>query len=418
MRKHSLAVGSTIAFLIRTGLARPRRGWRAPIVLSLALLALLLSAAPAGAHFSGRSHIRPPKTRSDTNTQLVLTATGPGQSVTGFIADSSNPFEPVIDGYPPSNPTTGFSPKNEDFAGVVYAQPPGGGTREKLYCIDINTGTFIDFGYLLGTWDAANVPNVGYEARLLNDFYPNTLEPAALTDLNQKAAAVQAAIWFFSDRYVVSTSDPLHNTVVAIVNQVISQGPLVEPPPPSLTVTPTHLSGPAGRVLGPFTVTTGSLRAHGGHRAAPRATVRATGAEMFSDSTATSPILDGTTVPSGQKIWLRSTGPSNAVLQATATAIVPTGNVYLYDGNSWADDAQKLILAQTATLTTTVQATADFLPPGSLVVTKTIAGPAAGSQGQVVIAVDCDDGVTRPNFVIPARAPARPRAPGPVPTRT
>ena len=40
-------------------------------------------------------------------------------------------------------------------------------------------------------------------------------------------------------------------------------------------------------------------------------------------------------------------------------------------------------------------------------VKKTIAGPAAGSQGRVVIAVLCDDGVTRtPDFVIPAGTPA------------
>ena len=37
---------------------------------------------------------------------------------------------------------------------------------------------------------------------------------------------------------------------------------------------------------------------------------------------------------------------------------------------------------------------------------KTIAGPAAGSQGRVVIHVDCDDGVTRPDFIIPAGTPA------------
>lgn len=34
--------------------------------------------------------------------------------------------------------------------------------------------------------------------------------------------------------------------------------------------------------------------------------------------------------------------------------------------------------------------------------TKTIAGHAAGPQGQVVIHVACDDGVTRPDFVISA----------------
>ena len=53
---------------------------------------------------------------------------------------------------------------------------------------------------------------------------------------------------------------------------------------------------------------------------------------MFSDAAGTVPIANGATVPSGQKIWVRSTGPSSVVLEATATATVPSGNVYLYDG--------------------------------------------------------------------------------------
>ena len=95
------------------------------------------------------------------------------------------------------------------------------------------------------------------------------------------------------------------------------------------------------------------------------------------------------------------------MLEATAEATVPTGNVYLYDGHTrGVTDAQQLILAKTATLKTTVQATAEFLAPGSLVVKKTIAGPAAGSQARVVIHVDCDDGVARDDFIIPAGTPA------------
>ncbi|MGH3427853.1 MAG: DUF5979 domain-containing protein, partial [Mycobacteriales bacterium] len=98
------------------------------------------------------------------------------------------------------------------------------------------------------------------------------------------------------------------------------------------------------------------------------------------------------------------------MIQATAVATVPSGNVYLYDGNSGVNAAQKLILAETATLTTTVQATAEFLAPGSLKVTKTIAGTAAGSQGLVVISVKCDDGVSRRPFVIRRHAPAGDRS--------
>ena len=128
---------------------------------------------------------------------------------------------------------------------------------------------------------------------------------------------------------------------------------------------------------------------------------------MFSDAAGTVPIANGATVPSGTKIWVRSTGPSIVVLEATAEATVPSGNVYLYDGNtSGVSDAQHLILAETGTLNTTVEATAEFLPPGSLVVKKTIAGPAAGSQARVVIHTVCDGIALTPDFVIPAGTPA------------
>lgn len=153
-------------------------------------------------------------------------------------------------------------------------------------------------------------------------------------------------------------------------------------------------------MLGPLTITT----------SAARATVTAVGANMFSDAAGTAPIHAGDAVPSGQKIWVRSTGPPIAVLQAASQATVPTGNVYLYDGNAGVSDAQRLILAQTATLTTTARAAAEFLAPGALVVTKTIGGPAAGSQERIVIDVACDDAATRPAFVIGAGAPAGERS--------
>jgi hypothetical protein len=377
-----------------------RRGSHVLVLLGLAWGALLLLVAPAVAVMHGKPPAPPPRVRSTTNTQLVLTDTGPGRSVTGFIADPGNTFDPATDPYPSANPPAGFSPRDESFAGVIYAQPPGGGNTERLYCIDIATNTYIGFGYQLGTWNEANVPKVGYVARLLNQYYPTTNEPAALTDLNQKAAAVQAAIWFFNDRYALSTSNPLYETVRGIVEKIQREGPLLAPPAPSLAVTPRYRTGGAGSVLGPFTVTTD----------AANATVTATGGIMFSDPGGMNQIRNGDTVPSGTKIWLSSTGPSFAVLQATSRATVPTGNVYLYDGNSDASAAQKLILAHTATLSTIVSATAEFLAPGSLKVVKGIAGPAAGSQGPVVIHVACDDHVTRPDFVIPARTGAGTRA--------
>ena len=299
---------------------------------------------------------------------MTVTSWSPGQGVTGFIADPANPFDPATEDYPTCSTTcSGFHSQNEGFAGVIHGTPTGGGATLNLYCIDINTNTTTGIGYELGSWDAGGVsPRVGYVARLLNEYYPHTNEPAGLTDPNEKAAAVQAAIWFFSDRYVLSTSDAaLHNAVVAIVNQVKADGPLFQPPPPSLTITPPSASGAAGSAVGPFTVTTDTGRRR---RRRPRdtgvATVTATGGSMFSDAAGTVSIANGATVSSGQRIWMRSSGgSSSAVLEAKATATVPSGNVYLYAGNNGVNDAQRLILAENATLTTTVKATAQFLPP-------------------------------------------------------
>ena len=158
--------------------------------------------------------------------QLVVTNWTVGGPTTGFLAQSSNTtFDPARDMYPTSNPTSGFDEKNEGFAGLINAAPPGGGATVQLYCIDIATGTWDGIGYRLGSWNSANVPNVGFVVRILNEYYPTTSEPASLDDPTQKAAAVQAAIWFFSDRYVLSTSDPLYTVVAAIVTNVQLEGP-------------------------------------------------------------------------------------------------------------------------------------------------------------------------------------------------
>jgi hypothetical protein len=382
-----------------------RRRSRVAVLLGLALGLLLLQAVPAGAMTRPGPRTHRPQVR--TTTDLTWNGVGPGEDVSGFTPNPGTQFDPTTATYPTSDPTSGWSSEG-GFAGIIHGHPTDGSAAVQLYCIDIHTFTYPDMGYGLGTWDAANVPNVGYVALILNEYFPNTGEPASLPNDDQRAAAVQAAIWFFSDSFVLSASSSLHAPVAAIVAAIQKAGPLVEPPAPSLAISPSHLSGPAGGVVGPFTVTT-SARGRRRHRhrrlrSAPDAAVNATGGTMYSDPAGTVPIGNGSTVTSGTKIYLRSSaGSSSAVLQATATATVPSGNVYLYDGTTeGVTKAQKLILAETATLSTTVQATAEFLPVGSLVVTKNIAGPASGSHGRVVIEVDCHDGVHKDPLIVPA----------------
>jgi hypothetical protein len=368
----------------------PRKVVGIAAVAVATLVATLLPVSPAGAVLRSGA----PGTVRDPATQLILSNTGPGSSVNGFLADPTNPFDPVSEGYPSTDPApgTGWTGQSESFAGVIIGSPTDGSPNLDLYCINIRTDTFIGVGYQLGTWDSANVANIGYVARLLNTYYPETNEPSTISDVNQKAAAVQAAVWFFSDRYVLSTSDPLHDAVAAIVHAVILAGALPEPSPPTLSITPSTLAGPIGSVIGPYTVHSTTVG---------EATVSAVGGTMYSDASATTVIPDGSTVPDGTKIWVRSTGPLAVAILATATATVPSGNAYLYDQNTpGLADAQKLILAKEATLKTTVSASAQFQLPGSLTVTKTITGPAAGHQGQVVIQVVCDGVALSPDFII------------------
>jgi TQXA domain-containing protein len=358
-------------------------------------LAALLAFALTSVVTAGVAHAVYDTTRNgspgNSPSQLVMAGVGPGHGVVGFLGPDGSVSDPSVP-YPTANPGAPFTPKNEDFAGVIFGDPGNGGADVKLYCINIRTDTFGGVGYDLGTYDAANVPNVGYVARLLNNYYPAVPTQPALANDADRAAAVQAAIWYFSDNYVVNTGDPLHDTVAGIVNNVIALGPLVNPPPPSLEIDPTSSSGPVGSLVGPYTVVSPQ----------EPAVVSATDGDMFADAAGTVPIADGATVPDGTQIWLQRTTLGSATLSATATAIVPGGNVYLYAHNiPGVDDAQKLILADSGEVSTTVAATADFFDTASLEVTKTIAGEAAGLQSDVHISVVCD-GTALPDFVIPA----------------
>ena len=78
-------------------LSRPRR---VAVALVVAIATCLSQAAPVGA----RPLPGPPSiglhARSGSNTEMVMSGTGPGRGVSGFIPDATNPFDPVLDGYP------------------------------------------------------------------------------------------------------------------------------------------------------------------------------------------------------------------------------------------------------------------------------------------------------------------------------
>ncbi|MDQ6773148.1 MAG: Cys-Gln thioester bond-forming surface protein [Candidatus Dormibacteraeota bacterium] len=320
-----------------------------------------------------------------------MTGLGPGhQGILGHLAPGIDP----ISGYPP-DPSI-YPVKNEYFAGVINAKNTSTGAALQAYCIDLHTATFPGLGYALGTWDASNVPNVGYVARILNEFYPHVPNaPAGAPTPDAKAAAVQAAIWFFTDNYVLDVADPVHPYTVGIVNQVLAEGPLT---PPVLPLTITGPStGPAGMAIGPFTINT----------TAATVTVSVTGGSLFSDSAMTHPVPNGSTIASSTPLFLLRSSPGPASIDVTANIMAATGEVLLYEAanpeNPDPVAAQKLILASEGEVTKTVSVQVTAFDTGSLTVTKTIGGPASGLQGQVIITVTCNSVALEP-FVIPAGA--------------
>ncbi|WP_340697307.1 DUF5979 domain-containing protein [Cellulosimicrobium funkei] len=310
-------------------------------------------------------------------TEISITGFGAGNAVAGFTAPEG--FDPLA-GYPAGVPA-GSTANDAEFAGLIQVTDAVSGETTFTYCIDLLTDTRTGVNYEIGTWDEANVPNLGYVGYILHNYYPVTGEPAAAPSANARAAAVQAAIWFFSDEYVLSTTDPVRQYTAQIVADAIANGPSPEPTPPLLEVTPENLAAPTtGDILGPFTV-----------EADGPATIQSFGAEVFTDPEGTNLLADGATVEPGATLWARLAGdtpPHGFVLDRQVSVLEST--VYLYDGsNADRTEAQKLVLAQPAQLTRRAGALLEPFAAGSLEVTKVVTGDGAGLQSDVVLDVVC-----------------------------
>ena len=281
-----------------------------------------------------RAEVQPggpaPGTQANPPTASVkIVGTGSGQGLNGFMSTFTPP-ERISHGYPTAI-ESGWHGHDAGFAGLIHMQVtsgPGAGATFDAYCIDLLTDTQVGVGYKPGEWTEANVPNVGYVAQLLQSYFPKTALPTGLTP-NQQAAAVQAAVWYLSDGFVLAPTNALYPAVSAIITDVIARGALGSPPPPSLTIDGPSF-GTVNTLVGPFTV---SGKAVG--------TVSA-GVEAFSDAAGTHKLGSTFPITAGMQVWLRSAaaGIQNPALTARASVTQDGGVVYLYAARSgWeADD--------------------------------------------------------------------------------
>src|SRR6476646_8198421 len=98
-------------------------GKRTVVAAVAFVIALLLGAAPAWAVFTPGD---PPGTpRAGVSSEIVMSGTGEGQGVDGFIGPVGSRSDPTVP-YPPA-PPEGFLPQPEGFAGIIHANPTGGG---------------------------------------------------------------------------------------------------------------------------------------------------------------------------------------------------------------------------------------------------------------------------------------------------
>ncbi|MQW75430.1 LPXTG cell wall anchor domain-containing protein [Nocardioides sp. dk4132] len=313
-----------------------------------------------------------------TELQTVSITGQPGlRNVDSFVAPSS--FDPLT-GYPETTPE-GSTPHQDSYLGLILAKD-GHGENALTYCIDMFTGTGAGINYKRGDWSEANVPNIGYLGYILENYFPTAPRPAGVSD-DLKAAATQAAIWYFTDRMVLDpAAEPeLHALTSAIVADALANGPATEPAAPNLSISPDTAEAPVtGELVGPFTVT-----------ADGPATLLVDGVEVFSDAAGTQQLVDGDTVQAGAQLWVRTVSrdtPQGFALQRQVR--VPESTVYLYDGSTpgWSD-AQKLILAQEKTLEAVASVRITPYAEGGIDVIKTIGGTGAGLQDRVVVEVTC-----------------------------
>ncbi|WP_312183176.1 thioester domain-containing protein [Arthrobacter sp.] len=328
---------------------------------------------------------------------VVITGFGPGLEIQGLHPGQGTVQNPLAV-YPEANPA-GYV-DIDTFAGIVEtANVDDPSEIALMYCINVFLETGEGTAYQLDSWAEANVPNIGYVTYILNNYYPMMPGPAGLNE-DQQAAAVQAAIWYFTDGYVVDTSQTdIRAAVAAMVAAAQANGPVLEPGIPGIEITPESASAVAGSRAGPFTVN--------GQNVAGITVTVPDGFTLHTAESGGDGVASGSEVDSGTVLWVQNnTGePGTGSLGAAAAVTVQAGSVYLSAGNPSA--AQPLILAATRQLNASDSAVfaEAALSPGTLVVTKSITGGGAGSQGEIAVNVDCGPGLNE-TFTIPAGTPA------------
>lgn len=301
-------------------------------------------------------------------------------------------------------PTSGLQDQRSvTTSQLILSTGSGANDRVATYCIDLDTDTTVGIHYELDSWTEANVPNLPYVQWILQNYYPQQPAQPVAGSAAEKVRAVQGAIWYFTDGFVVNRFYPAERGAVRSIVEAAQAA--VDPTPappvqPTLIVTPPTGGTPTpGTPFGPYTV---------GGTVAQSVLDRNAGTAVFADAAGQQPLADGATVDSGQELYIGyDPTVANQGFVLSASVSVEAGNVFLYDGaNPPRTAAQKLIAATDSTVT--LRAAGTLVPPsaGAYELSVEIGGQAGGDQGAIDITVTCTAGqweVSR-DLTVPARA--------------
>jgi hypothetical protein len=331
----------------------PRRTLAAAIVTSLIAAVLFFSAAPASAA-----------------SEADFVGTGQGMNIQGRIGGSGS--------------------WQSNWAGEMKIKLDGGSTVVG-YCIDYLTSISTSSGTGLPEvdWATSGIPNLDKVSFILNTYSASS--GALVGSADEKAAAVQAAIWHLTDGYDLRMSGGSANTGnlrsnYTTILESIPEGGLPIEPPPSLEVTPSSSLAPAGTPAGPFTVSTTATSVAVTAPAGTTVVKAGTNDEVSS-------LEHGDAF---EVLYPGSNDPLVVGLQATAS--VQAGRVFAKFNADGTPAVQRLILGSSATATAKAEVEASWrtIDPGSLTVSKVIEG-AVDENGDSIGSPDFDVRVTGPD---------------------
>ncbi|NWF91263.1 MAG: Cys-Gln thioester bond-forming surface protein, partial [Ignavibacteriaceae bacterium] len=267
---------------------------------------------------------------------FVLSNTAISQKLTGVkkVADYTSiaKVTSYIDGVSITYTNPYSSTSQTSFAGAFDGTLNS--QAKKFYCIDLSHNLAINEDY----WDEGSTPSeITY---ILNNYYPfKTSYAGKLSDNKQEAAAVQAAIWHFSDGVDANTitDATIKNRALQIISDANANHNNVIPVQ-TIQIIPASQNLPHGTVAA-FKVKAIDLNGN---------PVNGINVSLTTNlgTLSTSSVTTGTNGESGT-ITLTYSGVGVATISATANVTIPQGTRYVHKSSP--STKQKLVLATPAT---------------------------------------------------------------------